>query len=110
MLVHHQHGGHLHAGILGDLSAHQLGELEGCHALRDGEAAHAGHAVEQGALEHGGRLTRLQYGGVRGSLDDQHGGGGSGGAHRNQGGAAHLRQRLGGLLGGHRGQHAEASR
>ena len=51
MLVHHQHRGKFHAGILGNLLTHQLRQLEGSHALRNGEAASAGHAIEQGTLE-----------------------------------------------------------
>ena len=101
--MHHQHRGKLHAGILGNLLAHQLRQLEGRHTLRDGEAA--GHAVEQGALERGCGLACLQRGSICGSLNDQHRGGGTGGTHRDQGGAAHLRQRLGGLLSRNRGQH-----
>ena len=105
MLVHHQHRSKFHAGILGNLLTHQLRQLEGRHTLRNGEAASAGHAIEQGTLETRCRLARLQRGSICGSLNDQHRGGGTGRTHRDQGGAAHLRQRLGGLLGGHRGQH-----
>ena len=103
--MHHQHRGKLHAGILGNLLTHQLRELEGRHTLGNGEAVGAGHAIEQGTLETRCRLARLQRGSIRGRLNDQHRGGGTGRSHRDQGGAAHLGQGLGGLLRRNRGQH-----
>ena len=105
MLVHDQHCGKFHAGILGDLLTHQLRQLEGCHTLGNGEAVGAGHAIEQGTLETRCRLARLQSGSICGRLNDQHRGGGTCRAHRDQGGAAHLGQGLGGLLRRNRGQH-----
>ena len=103
--MHHQHRGKLHTGILGNLLTHQLRQLEGSHTLCNGEAVGARHAIEQGTLETRCRLACLQSGSIRRSLNDQHRGGSTGRAHCNQGGAAHLRQGLGGLLSRNRGQY-----